>query len=107
MTHTQERVTTAVRMLVAARRQRQEDLAAVLGVTQPSVSAKMRGRARWSVDDLDKLAEHFDVPLHDLLSPPTAYLRPTGSSVTHRYQSRMALVVELPNRRRRPLVVAA
>lgn len=98
MTHTQERVTTAVRMLMAAQRLKQSDLAAALGISQPSVSAKLAGRARWSVDDLDKLASTFGVALADLVSPPLAY---AGSGmgltrVTDEYR-RLALVVDLPS----------
>lgn len=107
MTHTQERVTSAVRMFMAARKLKQSDLAEALGITQPSVSAKLHGRARWSVDDLDRLAERFEVNAADLLVPPTAYLRPTGSSVTHQYQSAMALVVDLPNHPIRHLAAVA
>jgi transcriptional regulator with XRE-family HTH domain len=80
MRHTQERVTTSVRVEMALRREHQSDLARALGLTQTSVSARLNGRTRWSVDDLDKLAEHFGVTVADLVNPPRAYLRGTGTS---------------------------
>lgn len=36
----------------------QETLALALGVRQQSLSSKLRGRRRWSLDDLDRLAAH-------------------------------------------------
>lgn len=80
MRHTQERVTTSVRVEMALRRETQADLARVLGVTQTSVSSRLRGRTRWSVDDLDKMAEHFGVEVSALVNPPAAYLHRTGTT---------------------------
>ncbi len=38
-----------------AERYTQADVAERLGITQPKVSARLRGTTRWSLDDLDKL----------------------------------------------------
>ncbi len=57
----QERVTEAVRALRAARREKQSDLAQLLGVGQDTMSRKLSGQIKWSLDDLDRLSEHYGV----------------------------------------------
>jgi transcriptional regulator with XRE-family HTH domain len=46
---------------------RQADLAAGLGITQGQVSRKQGGGAHWSLDDLDRLAAHYRIPVPDLV----------------------------------------
>lgn len=58
---TQERVSEAIRVLMARRREHQQDLAEVLGVTQSSVSLRLAGRVVWTVDELDALSDHYGV----------------------------------------------
>lgn len=57
----QRNVTQVLRTLLLAYGERQEDVAAALGVTQAAVSNKMAGKTRWSIEDLAILAEHFGV----------------------------------------------
>lgn len=47
---------------MAATAQTQTDIAHLLGVSQSQVSARLGGRTRWSVDDLDALMD-AGVPL--------------------------------------------
>lgn len=69
---TQDSITTTVRVAMSLRRESQEQLAAVLGVTRSAVSAKLNGHARWSLDDVDRLAEHYGLAPEQLLSPSAA-----------------------------------
>lgn len=80
MANTHDRVTTGVLVGMAVRRMTQAQLAAALGVTQPAVSARLRGRTRWSVDDLDKLSELFGMRVADLVEPPLDAFAGTGTS---------------------------
>lgn len=41
----------------------QNELAEILGLTQQSISGKLRGRIAISIDDLRSLAEHYAVPI--------------------------------------------
>ncbi len=52
-----------------ARGQRtQGELAAVLGLSQPSVSSRLKGDVAWDVDELAKVASWLDVPLAELIA---------------------------------------
>ncbi|MEV6426042.1 helix-turn-helix transcriptional regulator [Streptomyces sp. NPDC051662] len=51
--------------------ERQSDLAAGIGQAQTQVSRKQSGRAHWSLDDVDLLAAHYQLPVLDLLAGPT------------------------------------
>jgi transcriptional regulator with XRE-family HTH domain len=41
----------------------QSEIAQVLGLTQQSISGKFCGKIAVSIDDLEKLSAHFDVPI--------------------------------------------
>lgn len=49
------RVSRAVRSYMAREGKNQGDIARYLGITQTSVSKRLRGAARWSLDDVDCL----------------------------------------------------
>ncbi|WP_331719566.1 helix-turn-helix domain-containing protein [Streptomyces virginiae] len=51
--------------------ERQNDLADGLGLSQAQVSRKQAGRQHWSLEDVDRLAEHFGLHFLDLLAGPT------------------------------------
>jgi transcriptional regulator with XRE-family HTH domain len=53
------------------RRTSQKELGAVLGMSQPTISGRMRGEVVFNLDELEKIATHFDVPITDLLPPTT------------------------------------
>ena len=55
MTTTQERVTADVRAYMKDRRLNQTDVARLIGVTQTSVSRRLRGEGRWTLDEIDLL----------------------------------------------------
>ena len=55
MATTQERVTADVRAYMKDRRLNQTDVARLIGVTQTSVSRRLRGEGRWTLDEIDLL----------------------------------------------------
>lgn len=57
--------------LMAQAGERQSDLAAGLGLSQAQVSRKQGGGAHWSLEDVDRLAAHYRLPVLDLLAGPT------------------------------------
>lgn len=61
-----------VRDLLASRQIRQADLANVLGLSQPSISARLAGRTPITLDELDLIAGHLGVDVVDLLTPREA-----------------------------------
>lgn len=68
MTSTPTAVTGAnVRAEMARRGVSQTTLAAVLGVTQPQVSARLRGIVPFNVNELHAVAAFLDVSVGDLL----------------------------------------
>ncbi|MET7368702.1 helix-turn-helix domain-containing protein [Streptomyces sp. NPDC005566] len=51
--------------------EQQSDLAAALGLTQSQISRRQHGRAAWTLQDCDRLAAHWGMPVLDLLAGPT------------------------------------
>jgi len=45
----------------------QADLGRVLGVVQPAISLRLRGKRPFKLDELERLADYFDVPLSSLI----------------------------------------
>lgn len=39
----------------------QADIARVLGITRPAVTARLSGRTRWTVAEVEALADHYGV----------------------------------------------
>jgi len=72
-TNSQQRIAESVRALSAAFGDRQEDVANVLGITQNTVSRKLRGLTRWSVEDVERISEHYKVPPSMVLAGPRAW----------------------------------
>lgn len=65
-------VTSAnVRRMMAERRATQVDVAAVLGIRQSQVSRRLHASVPFTLHDLELLAEHFDTPAADLVTPAT------------------------------------
>ncbi len=62
-------VSGEVRAWMARRDMKQGALANALGMTQPSLSMRLRGRTRWTIQDLVIVSETLDVPISVLLSP--------------------------------------
>ena len=62
-------VSGEVRAWMARRDVKQETLAKALGMTQPSLSMRLRGRTRWTIQDLVIVSKTLDVPVSVLLAP--------------------------------------
>ncbi|MEU3692872.1 acyltransferase [Streptomyces narbonensis] len=71
MMGTEEVLRLTVAALMARTGERQGDLAAGLGQSQAQVSRKQGGRAHWSLEDVDLLAEHYGLHVLDLMAGPT------------------------------------
>lgn len=64
------RVSGEVRAWMARRGVKQQEIADRLGITQPSLSMRLRGRTRWTINDLVIVAETLKVPVSALLTSP-------------------------------------
>ena len=62
-------VSGEVKAWMARRDVKQEALAKALGMTQPSLSMRLRGRTRWTIQDLVIVSNTLDVPVSVLLEP--------------------------------------
>ncbi|WP_241778388.1 acyltransferase [Streptomyces sp. CNQ431] len=52
-------------------RERQPDVAAAIGLTQPQLSRRQSGKSAWTLTDCDRLAAHWGMSTLDLLAGPT------------------------------------
>ncbi|MFD9220515.1 helix-turn-helix domain-containing protein [Streptomyces sp. NPDC060064] len=66
-----EALQLTVAALMQATGDSQSELAGSLGLTQTQVSRRQAGRTAWTLDDCDRLAAHFGLPVLDLLAGPT------------------------------------
>lgn len=66
------RIAGVVRMLMAAAQEDQGDLARVLHKDQTTVSRMLNGTRKMTVDELDAIAQHFDVSVGTLFAGPEA-----------------------------------
>ncbi|MFF9145987.1 helix-turn-helix domain-containing protein [Streptomyces sp. NPDC014861] len=71
MLGTEECLRLTVAALMTRTGERQNDLAAAIGLSQAQVSRKQSGAAHWSLDDVDLLAAHYGLSVLDLLAGPT------------------------------------
>jgi transcriptional regulator with XRE-family HTH domain len=62
----------AVLAHIALRGGSQRAIAEVLGLSQQSVSDRLTGKTPFTLADLDRLAEHWDIPVAQLLDPPAS-----------------------------------
>lgn len=60
-------VSAEVRAQMGRYNKRQRELAEVLGISQPQVSARLRGDVAWSVDDLATIAQWLGISPADLI----------------------------------------
>ncbi|WP_331723812.1 acyltransferase (plasmid) [Streptomyces avidinii] len=67
----EELLRLTVAALMTRTGERQNDLADGLGLSQAQVSRKQGNRQHWSLEDVDRLAEHFGLHFLDLLAGPT------------------------------------
>ncbi|WP_406134596.1 helix-turn-helix domain-containing protein [Streptomyces sp. NBC_01089] len=68
---TEETLRVTVAAIAHRTGEQQSVLAAALGLTQSQISRRQRGQAAWTLTDVDRLAEHWGMPVLDLLAGPT------------------------------------
>jgi transcriptional regulator with XRE-family HTH domain len=66
----QHNVTRVVQALLGINGMNQLDLVTLTGMAQPTLSGKMLGRSRWSLDDIERLAHVFKVDPRLFLTDP-------------------------------------
>ncbi|MEW1818460.1 helix-turn-helix domain-containing protein [Streptomyces diastaticus] len=71
MMSTEETLRLTVAALMQLTRERQPDVAAAIGLTQPQLSRRQAGKSAWTLTDCDRLAAHWGMPTLDLLAGPT------------------------------------
>lgn len=69
MTNLNRATADAVREAMKRRGVRQAHIAAALGLSQPAVSDRLRGRTPLTLSDLERIAAALDVDVRDLLQP--------------------------------------
>lgn len=69
-----------IRALMARDRITQGQMAPILGIGQSDLSRKLNNRRPWSLGDVRRAAEHFDVAPERLLDDPGDLLRSRCSS---------------------------
>ncbi|MCX4468534.1 acyltransferase [Streptomyces albidoflavus] len=86
---TEETLRFTVAALMQLTRERQPDVAAAIGLTQPQLSRRQSGKSAWTLTDCDRLAAHWGMSTLDLLAGPThavgclsAARRPTAGAQT-------------------------
>ena len=81
-----ERVAAEVRALMGRHNVTQMQLRDVLGVSQPAISARLHGQVPFDANEIEALAEYFDVSPGDLFGmQPVPGPRDGGSMTTHQY----------------------
>lgn len=63
---------TAIRVELARRNLRQQDLACGIGISEVSVSRRMSGRIEWTISEVEAVARFLNVPFIDLFDVATA-----------------------------------
>lgn len=70
-----ENISTVVRVLMALQGMDQEALGRALGCDASVVSKTLRGKRRWSIDDLERLSQAFDRPISYFFEPADTLVR--------------------------------
>lgn len=65
----QDAITTVVRVLLALNGRQQKDLAAALGMNASGITRRMK-HGTWAIEDLDPMAQFFDVPVSTFFRDP-------------------------------------
>lgn len=60
----------AIRAEMARAGVTQTDLAVALGITQPAVSSRLKGRIDWRLRELNTVADFLNIPLSAIVGEP-------------------------------------
>lgn len=77
MTTITRAASAAVREALRSRGLRQQDIAPVLGLSQASVSDRLTGKTPFTLEDLERIAEHLGIRVADLLEAPASLVDET------------------------------
>lgn len=69
MSKLQNTVAEEIRVLITRNHTTQADVAAVLGMDAGTFSRRLRGHKSFDLDELEALANYFDVPITALIAP--------------------------------------
>lgn len=64
----EERLNETIKLLLTRTGQRHSDIAQILGVSQSSMSARLRGESSWKLDQIPPIADHFGLTVGELLA---------------------------------------
>ena len=70
LTPRQQGITQIVTVLMADRRMTRRGLAEQIGMHEVTVGQTLNGKRRWSIEDLEAMAEVFDVPVSRFFEDP-------------------------------------
>jgi hypothetical protein len=76
----QRRITRNMRFVLTDTHTSQSQLAGVLGLHLNAVNARMNGRSSWAIEDLQKIADHWDLHPWDLTGEPAQLITALSSS---------------------------
>lgn len=68
--NTEELVTISIRAVMSVTRETQKQVAVAAGIGMTAVNAKMNQRTRWTLTELDAIAEHWMMRTIDLMQGP-------------------------------------
>lgn len=88
-----ERVAEEVRALLARKMMTGADLAAAIGRSPMYVSRRVRAEVAFDLDDMERMAGVFGVPVSQLMPPPESAAQTPGPRLTARYDD---MAVRLP-----------
>ncbi len=100
----QEIVTDNIRNLMRVHQMRQIDLAHVLGLSKGSVAQKLTNRISWTLPDISKMAQYFEIAPSRLLVGPVGLEPTTGGLLPHSIISSLSAVGFKPSRNTRGLL---
>lgn len=68
-TNRRDEIAANVRAEKGRRRVADADIAHVLGISRPAANERLNGKTHFRIEELEQLAEYFQVPLDVLLAP--------------------------------------
>lgn len=87
-----EKVRMVARMLLGMHRMTEIELGRRLGLPRTSIYNRMQGRTAFTVSEVVRMGQIFDIPPEAFLAGPKALLRPGDGSVTVRKLPRVGSV---------------
>jgi len=90
MEEMQQGISASVRALSAWKKETQADLGRLLGLSVTTVAHRLNGRLAWTLQDAERLCNHYGVTLNQLAAGPQAWLGlPDDEGETTAYNTRM------------------